>query len=64
VKNSLNKLIKIERTLTAPGFFKDYSDPSAIDNFNWPDPADHMSFDECREIIEKAPSDMAVMGVM
>ena len=53
-----------ERTLTAPGFFEDYSDPAAIDDFNWPDPAAHMSLDECRKVIAEAPSDMAVTGIM
>ena len=53
-----------ERTLTTPGFFEDYSDPASIDDFNWPDPAVHMSLGECRDAINKAPSDMAVMGVM
>ncbi|MFA6271077.1 MAG: uroporphyrinogen decarboxylase family protein [Candidatus Paceibacterota bacterium] len=53
-----------ERTLTAPGFFEDYSDPSAIGDFNWPNPAVHMSLAECRSTIDRAPSDMAAMGVM
>ena len=53
-----------ERTLTAPGFFEDYSDPDAIEDFEWPDPASHMSFDECRDAIGKAPPDMAAMGIM
>ena len=26
------------RTLTAPGFFEDYSDPARVDEFDWPDP--------------------------
>ena len=53
-----------ERTLTASGFFEDYSDPNAINYFNWPDPAAHMSLDECRAEISKAPSDMAVVGIL
>ncbi len=53
-----------ERTLTAPGFFEDYSNPSDVDDFLWPEPSDHMSLAECREAISKAPADMAVMGVM
>ena len=53
-----------ERTLNAPGFFEDYSDPGAIGDFNWPAPASHMSLDECRNAISKAPADMAVMGIM
>jgi len=53
-----------KRTLTAPGFFMDMSDPPAIDNFKWPDPAEHMSSEECRRAIDRAPSGMAVLGVM
>ncbi len=53
-----------KRTLTAPGFFLDISDPYAVADFEWPDPAEHMSTEECRRAIKKAPSDMAVLGVM
>ena len=53
-----------ERTLTAPGFFEDYSDPGRIDEFKWPDPSAHMSLAECRAAISAAPQDMAVMGIM
>lgn len=28
-----------ERTLTAPGFFEDYSEVNDVDKFAWPDPA-------------------------
>ncbi|MFW6257138.1 MAG: methyltransferase, partial [Bacillota bacterium] len=27
-----------ERTLTAPGFFEDYSQPEAVEEFEWPEP--------------------------
>ena len=53
-----------ERTLTTPGFFEDISDPSRINDFPWPSPSDHMSVDECREVISSVPPDYAVMGVM
>lgn len=53
-----------ERTLTAPGFFEDYSDPDAIYDFKWPDPSAHMSLGECRDAINRAPLNMAVMGIM
>ncbi|MFW9897356.1 MAG: uroporphyrinogen decarboxylase family protein, partial [Candidatus Thorarchaeota archaeon] len=54
------------RTLTAPGFFEDYKDPlkDDIDAFDWPDPADHIDPEECREVIEAIPEDYAVMGVL
>lgn len=53
-----------ERTLTTPGFFEEYSSPCEIDDFPWPNPSEHMSIYECRKAINKAPVDMAVMGVM
>ena len=53
-----------ERTLTAPGFFEDFTDPSRIDEFVWPNPADHMDFEACKKVVEDAPQDYALMGVM
>ena len=53
-----------ERTLTAPGFFEDYSDPSKIDNFDWPDPKKYIDPEECRKAVEAAPEDKAVLGVI
>ncbi len=54
------------RTLTAPGFFEDYTDPlkDDIDAFNWPDPADHMDPEECRKVVEEIPKNYATMGVL
>jgi uroporphyrinogen decarboxylase len=53
-----------ERTLTAPGFFEDFTDPARIDEFNWPNPAEHMDFDACKKAVEDAPQDYALMGIM
>ena len=52
------------RSLTAPGFFEDYSDPSRVDEFDWPDPVKYIDPDECRAAADAAPGDMAVMGVV
>jgi uroporphyrinogen decarboxylase len=52
------------RTLTTPGWFMDKTDPACIEEFFWPNPAEHMSFDECRKVIRSAPQDFAIMGVM
>jgi len=54
------------RTLTAPGFFKDYKDPlkDDIDAFDWPDPEDHIDPDECRKVVEAVPENCAAMGVL
>ena len=53
-----------DRTLTAPGFFEDYSDPDKINDFNWPDPKKYIDPEECREVAEEAPKDKAIVGVI
>lgn len=53
-----------ERTLTAPGFFEDYSDPSKIVDFDWPDPAAYVNPAACHAAVESAPIDKAVLGVL
>lgn len=55
---------KDQRTLTAPGFFEDYSDPSRINDFDWPNPADHIDPAKCRQAVEAAPPGYPVMGVV
>lgn len=53
-----------ERTLTAPGFFEDEDDPERVNDFPWPDPKEHMDPDEIRRVVEAAPQDYALLGVM
>ena len=53
-----------ERTLTSPGFFEDYEDPSKIDDFNWPDPSKYIDAMECKKVVENAPEGYPVMGVI
>jgi uroporphyrinogen decarboxylase len=55
-----------KRTLTAPGFFENYKDPlkDDVDDFDWPDPSNHIDPDECRKVVEAVPEDFAVMGVL
>ncbi len=53
-----------ERTLTVDGFFKDYSEPSMINDFDWPDPEKHISIAECERLIAEAPKDKVLMGVV
>lgn len=52
-----------KRTLTAPGFFEDYSDPDDIGKFNWPDPYNYIDPAECLREVENVPLGYAVMGV-
>lgn len=53
-----------ERTLTAPGFFENFTDPLRVEEFNWPNPAEHMDFESCKKAVEDAPQDYALMGIM
>lgn len=53
-----------ERTLTAKGFFEDYSDPSKIDDFPWPDPKKYIDIEECRRLVDEAPEGKVLMGVV
>lgn len=53
-----------ERTLTAPGYFEDFSDPAALDSFDWPDPSKYIDVTECLKVVEEAPKDYPVMGVV
>lgn len=53
-----------ERTLTAPGFFEDYSDPSKINDFEWPDPSKYIDVDECKKVVEAVPEGYPVMAVL
>lgn len=53
-----------ERTLNSPGWFEDIVDPAQVDSFPWPDPAKYISPEECRQVVESAPSDYAVLGVV
>jgi len=53
-----------DRTLTAPGFFEDYSDPSLINDFDWPDPKKYIDPKECKRIVDEAPKDKAIVGII
>ena len=53
-----------ERTLTAPGFFEDMTDPSLVETFPWPDPEEHIDYNEARRLAQAAPEDCARMGIM
>ena len=54
------------RTLTAAGCFnecEDLDDVLAV-NFPWPDPADYIDPEVCRQYVDEAPKDKVVMGMM
>lgn len=54
------------RTLTAEGCFaqcEDIEDIEAV-NFDWPDPALYIDPEECRRLVDEAPEDKVVMGML
>ncbi|MDD4189761.1 MAG: uroporphyrinogen decarboxylase family protein [Mangrovibacterium sp.] len=53
-----------ERTLTAPGFFEDYSDVADVDKFDWPDPSKYLDREESRRRVASAPADRIKMGIL
>lgn len=53
-----------ERTLTAPGFFEDYTDPADVAKFPWPDPEKHLDQKEASRLAKSISADYARMGVM
>jgi uroporphyrinogen decarboxylase len=52
-----------ERTLTAPGFFEDYEDPSLVDDFDWPDPARYIDREELARRARETPVGKAAMVI-
>ena len=57
-------IVNEERTLNSPGYFEDIADPVLVENFNWPDPLQHISEAESRAVVAEVPEDYAVMGVV
>lgn len=53
-----------ERTLTAPGFFEDYSNPEDVDKFDWPDPSLFLDREESARRVSTAPSDRIKIGIL
>lgn len=55
-----------ERTLTDEGCFadcEDLEDVKAVD-FEWPDPAKYIDPAECKRLVDEAPEDKVVMGML
>jgi len=53
-----------ERTLTAPGFFEDFENPTDINKFDWPEPEKYISPEECAKVVDRLPEDKAILGVL
>lgn len=56
--------IQEERTLTAPGFFEDFSNPEDVEKFDWPDPAKYIDPLLCKAAVEQVPEGYAIMGIV
>ncbi|MBN1676562.1 MAG: methyltransferase [Kiritimatiellae bacterium] len=52
------------RTLNSPGFFEDRTDPNDADLFDWPDPANYISPDECERLVGRASAERVRLGVI
>lgn len=53
-----------ERTLTAPGYFEDMTDPAEVDKFPWPNPADFLDVEEAARRAKAIPEDKLRLGIM
>lgn len=53
-----------ERTLTAPGFFENITDPDYVDKFNWPDPVKCIDAVESLRLAKSISPDYVRMGIM
>lgn len=53
-----------ERTLTAPGYFEDMTDPREVDSFDWPVPEECIDPALCRKAVESIPDDYAKIGIL
>ncbi|VGO14387.1 hypothetical protein PDESU_02948 [Pontiella desulfatans] len=62
--SSHGKLENEERTLGEHGFFEGVEDPARINDFDWPDPSNHIDPDLCRKMVDELPDDRAIMGIL
>jgi len=53
-----------ERTLTAPGFFEDYSDPADVDKFAWPNPVNYLDRWEALRRVKAVDPKYVRMGIV
>lgn len=53
-----------ERTLTSDGCFKNAQTLDDIKDFDWPDPAKYIDIEECKRLVDEAPKDKVLLGIM
>ena len=52
------------RTLNAAGFFQERTDVAAVDDFDWPNPAEFIDPAECVAAVEAVDGERGVLGVL
>jgi uroporphyrinogen decarboxylase len=52
------------RTLTAPGYFENMTDPAEVAGFKWPDPKDYLDIRESLARAKSIPDKYVRMGIM
>lgn len=52
------------RSLTVPGYFENMTDPNSVSDFPWPDPYKYIDSNECKRVVDEAPKNYPVLGVL
>lgn len=53
-----------ERTLTAPGYFENMTDPTEVEKYPWPNPKDFMDVDEATRRARGIPVEFLRLGIL
>ena len=53
-----------DRTLTAPGYFENMTDPAEVEKYPWPNPKDYLDIEESRKRAMEIPEEYLRMGIM
>lgn len=53
-----------DRTLTAPGYFENMTDPGEVEKFPWPNPKDYLDLQESKKRAMEIPKEYLRMGIM
>ena len=53
-----------ERTLTAPGYFENMTDPKAVHSYPWPRPKEHLDLKKSLENAKNIPDNYVRLGIM
>lgn len=53
-----------ERTLTAPGYFENMTDPAEVEKYPWPNSKDYLDVEEAARRAKEIPEDKLRMGIM